>query len=87
MNQQLVRQAAWRSALDAQAVLRKERAVRWSSVELMRVPGLAVWWTRGSDAAVMAGMYTRGTDGAGSSSGRCYTARPKWGSGALGNRV
>jgi hypothetical protein len=46
-------------------------------VEAVRVPGLAVWWTRGSEAAVMAGHAHHGTCGAPFSSGQCYAVTHK----------
>jgi hypothetical protein len=50
MSQQSVRQAAWRSALDAQAVLRKERADRERRLEALAVAVLTALGER--DAAV-----------------------------------
>jgi hypothetical protein len=57
--------------------MRRSAAVRWSSVEADPRAGLTVSWTRGSEAAVIAGHAHRGTGGALSWHGRWHAGSPK----------
>jgi hypothetical protein len=89
MSQQSVKQAARRSALDAQAVLRKEWADRERRLEALAVAALTALAERDAlvrDAEQRGGQALRTMTEGEDLSGQCQAATSKWTSGVLGHR-